>query len=186
MIALPAEFPLIRVSNENLALCEPSWLQDTLKHAANAAEVPEWLAEDVSKGVECYLKNHYPGTVIEVGDLFERIRSTLQNLGLTDLADHLDESPPPIKISLTELARKAGPGFELGFFLMLRRQFQSAADGGARELVCYGLRSCVKKLATAKNWSPRCRKLEAEIREFLVEEHRALCDDFPELRLAIN
>ncbi|MCB1232450.1 MAG: hypothetical protein KDN19_19535 [Verrucomicrobiae bacterium] len=186
MIALPAELPFIRISQENLALCEPAWLQQTLKNAANAAEVPEWLAEDVSKGVECYLKNHYPGTVIEVGDLFDRIRSTLHNLGLNDLADHLDDCPPPIRISLTELARKAGPGFELGFFQLLQRQFHAAADGGARQLVCYGLRTCVKRLATAEKWSPRCRKLEAEIRDFLQQQHRTLCDDIPDLRLAIN
>lgn len=186
MIALPAALPLIRISQENLALCEPAWLQETLKHAACAAEVPEWLAEDVSKGVECYLKNHYPGTVIEVGDLFDRIRSTLNNLGLTDLATHLNDAPPPIRISLTELARKAGPGFELGFFQLLSRQFRSAADCGARQLVCYGLKASVKKLATAEKWSPRCRRLEAEIRDFLLCEHRALCDDIPDLRLAIN
>ncbi len=186
MIALPAEFPFIRISEENLALCEPAWLQKTLKHAANAAEMPEWLAEDVSKGVESYLKNHYPGTVIEVGDLFDRIRSTLNDLGLTNLAEHLSDEAPPIKISLTEIARRAGPGFELAFFQLLRRQFQAATDGGARQLVCYGLRPCVKKLATSKKWTVRCRKLEAEIREFLNHEHSRLCDDIPELSMAIN
>ncbi|MCB1063836.1 MAG: hypothetical protein KDN20_13050 [Verrucomicrobiae bacterium] len=186
MIALPAEYPFIRISQENLALCEPAWLQETLKHAANAAEMPEWLAEDVSKGVESYLKNHYPGTVIEVGDLFDRIRSTLNGLGLTDLANHLNDEPPPVRISLTELARRAGPGFEIGFFQMLRRQFQTATHGGARQLVCYGLRGCVKKLAGAEKWSPRCRRLESEIREFLGDEHCRLCDDIPDLKLAIN
>ena len=48
MIALPAELPFIRISQENLALCEPHWLQGTLKNAADAASVPPWLAEDVS------------------------------------------------------------------------------------------------------------------------------------------
>ena len=33
MIALPAELPFIRVSQENLALCEPTWLTGTLKDA---------------------------------------------------------------------------------------------------------------------------------------------------------
>ncbi len=186
MIALPAEFPLIRISQENLAPCDPAWLQETLRRAAQAAHVPECLAQSVSEGVAFYLKNQFPGTVIEVDDLFARIRSTLNAVGLAQLSEHLADAPPPVRISLTELARRAGPGYELAFFHLLRRQFHSAADGGVRQLVCYGLRGSVKQLATAKKWSPRCRRLESEITEFLHHEHRRVCDHVPDLTLAIN
>lgn len=186
MISLPAELPFIRVSQENLALCEPEWLQGTLEDAADAASVPAWLAADVSKGVETYLKHHYPGTVIEMEDLFVRIRETLNHLGLTDLAEHLSEEPPPVRISLSDLARKAGPGYELLFFQLLKRQFRAAASQGVRHFVCYGMRTCVKRLTEAQKWSPRCRKMEEEIREFLLEEHRTLSAQNPPLSLAIN
>lgn len=186
MIALPTEFPFIRVSRGNLAKCEPSWLQETLRRAASAADMPAWLAEDVSKGVEAYLRHHYPGTVIEMSELFERIRSTLASLGLEDLAAHIAEIPPPVKISLSHLARRAGPGYELAFFQLLKDQVRSAADGGTRYLLCYGLRPCVKRLATTEKWSPRCRRLEAEIKAFLEHEHRLLGQGARELALAID
>ncbi|MBL9155091.1 MAG: hypothetical protein JNK37_21595 [Verrucomicrobiales bacterium] len=186
MIALPADMPLIRISRENLALCEPQWLRDMLKAAAKAADVPDWLADDVCKGIESYLKNHYPGTVIDLPDLFVRIKRTLGQLGLGDFAAQVNEAAPPVRISLPDLARRAGPGFELLFFELLKNRFREAADGGARRLICYGLRPCVKQLATATKWTVRCGRLETEIMAFLAHEHSRLADHLPELTLSID
>jgi hypothetical protein len=186
MIALPAELPLIRVSRETLALCEPAWLNETLKTAAVAAQVPEWLADDVCKGIESYLKHHFPGTVIDMPDLFARIKKTLGQLGLAEFAAQVSEAAPPVRISLPDLARRAGPGFELLFFELLKQRFRSAADGGARRLICYGLRSCVKQLATSSKWTHRCQRLEGEIMVFLAHEHSRLADQLPELTLSID
>lgn len=186
MIALPADLPLIRISRETLALCEPAWLQETLKSAALAADVPEWLAEDVCKGIESYLKHHFPGTVIDMPDLFARIKRTLGQLGLADFAAQVSEMAPPVRISLPDLARRAGPGFELLFFELLKQRFRSAADGGARRLICYGLRNSVKQLTTAAKWSVRCDRLEREIMAFLAYEHGRMADRLPELTLSID
>jgi len=186
MIALPAELPLIRVSRETLALLEPAWLNETLKSAAVAAQVPEWLADDVCKGIESYFKHHYPGTVIDMPDLFARIKKTLGQLGLVDFAAHVCEAAPPVRISLPDLARRAGPGFELMFFELLRQRFRAAADSGARRLTCYGLKNCVKQLATASKWTNRCQRLEREIMVFLAHEHSRVADQLPELTLSID
>jgi hypothetical protein len=185
MIALPAGLPLIRI-NQNLAACEPDWLHNTLRKAAKGSDVPEWLAEDVGRGVEAFLRNHYEGTVIDVEDLFEKIRTTLENLGLGELVANLDSTPPQVKISLTDLARRAGSGYELAFFQLLEERFRSAAYGGAEELNCYGLDKCVRKLMSAQRWSARCETLKEEIREFLQAEQEKAMDQLPKLTLFIN
>ena len=186
MIALPAALPLIRVGRENLALCEPLWLSEKIKKAAAAASVPEWLAIDIANGIETYLKFHYPGTVIDMPDLISRIRKTLGQLGLDGFAAHLSEAAPPVRISLTDLARRSGAGFELLFFELLKNHFRSAATGGARQLICYGLRGCVLKLTGASKWSIRCERLEKEITSFLWHEHDRLACQMPELTLSID
>ncbi|MCB1076592.1 MAG: hypothetical protein KDM63_13330 [Verrucomicrobiae bacterium] len=186
MIALPADMPLIRVSQETLALCEPAWLSETLKTAAAAADVPEWLADDVSKGIESYLKNHFPGTVIDMPDLFARIKKTLGQLGLVDFAAQLSEAAPPVRISLPDLARRAGPGFELMFFELLKQRFRAAADGGTQRLTCYGLDRCVRQLATCKKWTGRCETLKGEIVAFLDYEHRRVADFLPTFTLSVD
>ena len=133
MIALPTEFPFIRVNAETLALCESAWLRETLRTAAaKTQDVPPWLAEDVSKGVEAFLRNHYEGTVIEVADLFERIRAALENLGLNHMAAEVETVVPPVRISFADLARRAGAGYELAFFRLLDDRLRASADGGVR------------------------------------------------------
>ncbi|MCB1237580.1 MAG: hypothetical protein KDM91_21120 [Verrucomicrobiae bacterium] len=177
MIALPTEFPFIRVNAETLALCESAWLRETLRTAAaKTQDVPPWLAEDVSKGVEAFLRNHYEGTVIEVADLFERIRAALENLGLNHMAAEVETVVPPVRISLADLARRAGAGYELAFFRLLDDRLRASADGGVRTVVCYGLRRAVKQLASAEKWSARCRVLEDEITSHV---NRALCGRGP-------
>jgi hypothetical protein len=169
MISLPHVLPHIRVGRSSLALCEPAWLTSTLTAAAEGTDLPEWMAVDISRGVERYLANHYPGTVIDSADLFERIDKTLHALGLDHVAAKVDRTPPPVRISLLELARRAGNGFELAFFQLLEEQVDSATSGGVRRLECHGLERCVRHLAASKKWTQRCDHLRNEITEYLEQ-----------------
>jgi len=167
MIALPTAMPFIRIGDASLTVCQTEWLTKTLTDAAVGTNLPAWLAEDISRGVENYLSNHFEGSVIDSADLFEQIGTTLARLGLGDVADNMDKTPPPLRISLTELARRAGEGYELAFFRLLDEQFQSAASGGAKRVECHGLQKCVRKLSSARKWSRRCDRLQREIERFL-------------------
>jgi hypothetical protein len=110
MISLPHALPYIRIGSSSLALCESDWLAETLSNAASGTDVPDWMARDISRGVESYLANHFHGTVIDSADLFARIEKTLMSLGLDHVAAKIDRTPPPVRISLTDLARRAGSG----------------------------------------------------------------------------
>lgn len=189
MIALPTptQLPLIRDSHDNLSGYHPEWLLDILRNAAHRTrDVPPWIAEDICKGVEAYLRNSYDEAVIDMAFLFDRIRSTLRDLGLGSMAAELREKAPPYRISLAALARKAGAGYELVFFNLLDRQFTSAARCGAHLLICHGLRKCVQDLTDTKRWGPRCEELQKEIIEFLDHEYLKAAVSNPALTLAVN
>jgi len=185
MIALPHSLPYIRIGSASLALCESDWLTETLTNAARGTDVPVWMAQDISRGVESFLIKHYKGTVIDSEDLFARIEKTLASLGLNHVAAKIDKTLPPVRISLSELARRAGSGYELAFFRLLEEQLKSAAFGGATMVECHGLRNGVRRLVSTKKWTGRCELLKGEITEFVDRVRNEVARARPELTLMI-
>lgn len=185
MIALPSSLPLIKISPDNLAACDAEWLRRNLREAAARTEVPEWFADDVVSGVITFLRNHYEGSTITIESLYDRIRETLENLGLKDLAEELSPAAPPIRISLTDLARKAGDGYELAFFQLLEQRFLSATSNGVEHVYFYDLRNCVQQLTSLRKWTRRCENLQHEITNFLEHEAQKASSQSPNLSLAI-
>lgn len=185
MIALPQAMPFIRIGASSLALCQADWLTETLTNATRGTDVPPWMAEDISRGVESFLTKHYKGSVIDSDELFERIEKTLSNLGLSSVAENIDKTPPPVRISLSELARRAGDGYELAFFALLGDQLRSAASGGAHRVECHGLKTCVRRLSSSRKYSTRCRKLEGEIKEFVDSTQHLIGRALPEVEMLI-
>ncbi len=163
MIALPHHLPFIRLGNNSLTICQTDWLEQTLTDAATGTELPEWLAVDISRGVERYLENHYEGTVIDSEVLFDKIGTTLTKMGLSQVAARIDKSPPPLRVSLSELARRAGEGYELAFFQLLDRECRAAIDSEATCVEFHGLRRCVLILNRSRRWCSACDLLLSEI-----------------------
>ncbi len=171
MISLPQQLPMIQIGPGQVAACDPDWLQSTLRGTARSANVPDFFADDIVRGVVYFLRNSYRGTVIAIETLFDKIRSSLNDVGLKEMSEKLATTPPPISISLTDIARRAGSGYELIFYQILAERFHRAAERGIEHLYCYGLRKCVKNMMGAKNWCPRCEKLSREIQDFLNDQH---------------
>jgi len=72
-----------------------------------------------------------------------------------------------LECDLCRLALECGPGRELFFFPRLRAELQRHLRQAPRGLRFRGLRRCVKQLAGARRWSPRCQTLEGEIVSYL-------------------
>ncbi len=185
MISLPHALPYIRIGSSSLALCESDWLAETLSNAASGTDVPDWMARDISRGVESSLANHFQGTVIDSADLFARIEKTLMSLGLDHVAAKIDRTPPPVRISLTDLARRAGSGYELAFFRLLEDQLHSAVTGGASIVEVHGLERGVRRLVSTKKWTGRCEVLKHEITDFVSEVRSRVNRIRPDLSLVI-
>lgn len=185
MISLPQQLPMIQIGPGQVAACDPDWLQNTLRGAARNVNVPDFFADDIVRGVVYFLRNSYRGTVIAIETLFDKIRTSLNEVGLKEMSDKLATTPPPISISLTDIARRAGSGYELMFYQILAERFRMAAERGIEHLYCYGLRKCVKHLIGAKNWSPRCEQLSLEIEDFLNAQHLRIKTVMPDSTLAM-
>lgn len=185
MISLPSELPYIRVGSCSLVLCEPEWLSTTLHRAANGTDVPEWIVSDISRGVENFLANHYKGTYIDSEDLFTRIAKTLSSMGLAHIAARIDRTPPPVRISMSELARRAGSGYELLFFQLLSDSIHSAVASGPQRVELHGMKSGIRRLMGARRWSERCELLREELNEYILEIKTEISTENPELRLLI-
>jgi len=185
MISLPQQLPMIQIGPGQVAACDPDWLQNTLRGAARNVNVPDFFADDVVRGVVYFLRNSYRGTVIAVETLFDKIRASLNDVGLKEMSEKLATTAPPISISLTDIARRAGSGYELMFYRILAERFHAAAERDIEHLYCYGLRKCVKQLTGAKIWSARCERLSREIQDFLNAQHDRVKSARPDSNLVM-
>ncbi len=168
MIALRNSLPLLRQYEYEDSQIRHDWLCFCLCRAAEKAGYSHWwLAEHVAASVMCYLSTTYEKNVISLKQLRDIVLSVLQAIGYAEVALSLDTLHPPFELSLSELAKEAGPGYELAFFRLLKERIQPAFSHRASNLDIYGLQSCVRRLQAVKTWSGNCSQLRNEIVDFL-------------------
>ena len=164
MIALPNDLPLIRLENGDAVPFEPDWLIHSLARAAQRAGITHWwLAPHVAASVAEYLRADHPHPVIESARLQEAVRSVLQVIGYGEVGHHFTIGRPAAAISLVDLARQAGTGYELAFFGIFRRRLAETLESRTPHFSITGLDLCVKILRSRKVWCRECAKLQAEI-----------------------
>ena len=98
---------------------------------------------------------------------FEKV---LKGFALKPTAKHAENSRGSVlDTDLLQLALDSGTACELIFFPRLRDQFRhvSALAQSPRMLRFRRLRGCVKRLAGAQRWSPRCEHLKTQILDYL-------------------
>jgi len=150
---------------------ERTWLVVSLAKAAeNAGYKKWWLAPHVTESVTNYLEKDFGESVVTINRLEKAVQSVLQVIGYADVAGHFHAAPPPARISLVELARDAGHGYELVFFDLLRTRIQEAVDGKTERLEICDAHRGVKLLRSAKNWRRDCSGLLDEIVTFVRDE----------------
>ena len=168
MIALPAQLPLLRVGRYEVTTYGQDWLEENIRDAARAAgQADWWFTPDIVRSLMIYLRERFPGSTITLDELTEKIRATLEKIGFTEIGDRVALTPPALSLSLDDLAREAGEGFELRFFQLLDARLQELADLGAPAVSLTEAHDGVKRLCAAKYWTRTCRKLEQEIAIFL-------------------
>jgi len=174
MIAFHDNLPLVRFPGGETIGFDRSWMIQSLRRAADEAGYQEWwLAEHVTASVSVYLERDFDGPSVSTARLEQAVKSVLQVIGYADVASHFRSLPPPARLSLAQLAREAGCGYELMFFTLLQNRLRHMLETGAEHLEFEDLHPCVKMLRAAKNWRRDCHRLQHEIVDFVRGEINA-------------
>ncbi len=171
MIALKDNLPLVRFDDGRVMNFEHAWLSRGLARAADRAGYEKWwLAEHVTESVASFLRHDFDGSVVGIARLRTAVQSVLQVIGYADVASHFEPLPPTVRLSLEQLAREAGTGYELCFFQLLHEHLREIVESPTLHVELFDLRPCVKLLRSAKNWRRDCTGLHGEIVRFIRGE----------------
>lgn len=171
MIAFLDQLPLVQLGSGQTVAFERDWLLRSLATAARKAGLPQWwLAQHVAESVTHYLRTQSEMNVVTVERLQKAVESVLQVIGYAEVGRHFRVGRPAPRVSLVELAREAGSGYELAFFDALGRRIQDLLRDENGHFELYGLERCVKMLRSRKSWSRGCDALRAEIVSFVREQ----------------
>jgi hypothetical protein len=171
MIAFKDNLPVVRFDDGGVMNFDTRWLSESLARAASRAGYQKWwLVEHVTETVATYLRNDFDSPAVCLAQLRSAVQSVLQVIGYADVATHFEPLPAPVRLSLADLAREAGEGYELFFFSLLQNRLRDIADSPSIRVELFDLRPCVKMLRCAKNWRHDCTGLRAEIVKFVREE----------------
>lgn len=167
MIAFKDNLPVIQLASGQAVAFERDWLVRSLATAALRAGYGKWwLAEHVAESVTTYLRDQRDVTVLPVEQLTRAVQSVLQVIGYAEVGQHFVPAPQKISISLVELAREAGHGYELAFFAHLAHCIQTLLQERNVHFELLGLEPCVKLLSARKVWCRDCDHLREEIVSF--------------------
>lgn len=167
MIGFKDHMPLLQMENGQVTEIPEDWLRRALLQAADQAGYQNWwLADHILQSLFEYLRLELDAQVLALPRLRTSVESVLQAIGYADVAREFRLPSPPLEISLPDLARAAGSGFELLFFQLLRQRLHAVVEAKTEQIHLQGLAGCVRYLRSAKSWRRECSSLRCEIVEF--------------------
>jgi hypothetical protein len=171
MVAFKEEFPYLRCDSGQLFEFNRDWLHAAITQAADKAGYPSWwLTDHVTESIAFYLRLRNDEPVVAFSQLSQTVRYVLKVIGYKEIIPYFAPAPPPIFISLVDLADQAGAGYELAFFDLLEKRIQALLKAGADSLHLCSLQAGVKHLRGTKVWTRACDSLRQEIVCFVREK----------------
>ena len=168
MISLIGNRPAIQIGRHQVIDYDTAWLDDALERAARAADHEDFpFVADIRSGIVKYLETRCPLKLLQLDDLYDRMRKMLVKIGCERIAEKLEPLAPPVTVSLVRAAMEAGNGFELAFFQSLRTELAALRDAGAEEIRFSGIRESIMILRGADKWNKECAALLSEVESFL-------------------
>src|SRR5215831_9983852 len=171
MVAFKEEFPYLRTDSGQLFEFNRDWLHAAITRAADEAGYPRWwLTDHVTESIAFYLHLRNDESVVAFSQLSQTVRYVLKAIGYKEIVPFFAPAPPPVSISLLDIAYHAGAGYELAFFDLLEKRINSLLETGADNFHLCSLQSCVKRLRGVKTWTRACDRLREEIVCFVREK----------------
>src|ERR1700726_4428937 len=170
MVAFKEEFPYLRCDSGQLFEFNRDWLHAAITRAADQAGYPSWwLTDHVTESIAFYLRLRNDENVVAFSQLEQTVQYVLKMIGYKEIIPYFTPAPPPISISLIDLAHEAGTGYELAFFDLLEKRINTLLETGVDNLKVHALHNCVKHLRGVKLWTRGCVALRDEIVCFIRE-----------------
>ncbi len=164
MVAFKEEFPYLRCESGQLFEFTRDWLHAAITRAADQAGYPSWwLTDHVTESIAFYLRLRTDESVVAFSQLSQTVRYVLKVIGYKEIVPYFTPGPPPISISLLDLACEAGTGYELAFFDLLEKRIESLIGAGTDTLHLCSLPAAVKHLQGSKVWTRACDILREEV-----------------------
>ena len=169
MITLAQDCLLFHLANGEKVPFSASMISVELVGETSSWFDPE-VARQVANAVFHYFKNELGRQCVTADEFAAAMEKALRGFKAHDLAgpEALAETRV-IESDLSRLARDSGGGCELLFFPTLRSELRQHLQQRPQLLRFKGLRACVKQIAGARRWTPRCGALEEQIVDFLRE-----------------
>lgn len=168
MIGFRNNRPLLKLGDCLITEYGEQWLADALEHAAGAPEPPCrsrmtcWPPFAIIWSMSATL------SVMQVSELYERLRRMLTEVGLAHLARELKEETPPMTVSVAEIARSVP--FWLFFACELKKQVEELQVHGITKYCFTGRKECVMALQGRKRWDRSCQTLLEDL-DFLLSRY---------------
>lgn len=180
---------MIRLNEHALLMCYPDGRVEPLdlsqlvneiagQNESFASKLEPWMVEHVVSSIVQYIRFEMKKETVTLQDFIELSRELINHF-----ATPKDKTPEAV-CDLYQLAQKAGYGFELRFYDILRDHIQKASVNGSESYVFVGLRRCVKFLAGHQRWRNRCRLINDEIVKFIRETLERMATD--DVRLTVS
>ena len=170
MVAFKEEFPYLRCDSGQLFEFDRDWLHAAINRAADQAGYPSWwLTDHVTESIAFYLHLRNDENVVAFKQLQETVQYVLKAIGYKEIIPYFTPAPPPISVSLVDIAHEAGTGYELAFFDLLEKRLNALIETGVDNLRLCSLYACVKQLRSTKVWTRACDSLREEIVCFIRE-----------------
>ena len=186
MVAFKEEFPYLKAESGQLFEFDCGWLREAITRAAQQAGYPSWwLTDHVTESIAFYLRLRNDESFVAFSQLSQTVRYVLKVIGYNEIGPHFAPSPPPVTISLFEIAVAAGAGYELAFFEMLARRIELLLQTGVNRIEFIALGAAAKHLRCTRVWSRACDTLRTEIVCF-VREKLSAATDTPELNCMLR
>ncbi len=168
---------MIRLNEHALLMCYPDGRVEPLDLSQLVCEIAgqndslgsklePWMVEQIVNSIAHYIRHEMKKETVTLQDFIDLSRELLTHFAApSPMAGNASEAV----CDLYQLAQRAGYGFELRFYDILRDHIQKASSNGSESYVFIGLRRCVKFLAGHQRWRNRCRLINDEIVDFIRE-----------------
>jgi len=146
--------------------CSAEWV--TLELIGDTTDlVDRELIRHAAAAVLYFFKHELHRECVTVAEFAAALERALHAVGLSIFGVAEPVSRRVLDSDLPELMKSAGESCELFFFPQLRQELKRQLGESPQIVRFNGLRPCVKQLAGANRWSPRCENLSDQIVDFM-------------------